>query len=230
MDVVRPCILIATVLFATGCQAGPERGLPSATLQERRAEKMFEAGQIAEARAAFEQAAQTNPQPFLSSIGLARCGIRLGDRALTSAAMRLAYTSAPKTPEASDLLGRTHLEAAKVSTGALRIQHATTAASLFSSASRVAPELPSLAYHTGMAELLSGNVVPAITFLQVALGKDPSSTDALHALTLAWRRLGNKERVVALLSPYEKEGQLTPALAKELQWARKPKEDSGQGR
>lgn len=228
---VRPFILIAVALASAGCADGPDRGLPAATLAERSAERMFESGRIVEAKAAFEQAAQTNPRPFLASIGLARCGIRLGDQHLTSAAFRLAYAWAPKTPEANDLLGRTHLEAAKAATGARRVQHASTAASMFSSASRVAPALPALVYHTGMSELLAGRPVTAITFLEIALRQDPASTDALHALVLALRRLGQRERIVALLGPQEKAGKLSPALVAELQWARTPSEgDRGQGR
>ena len=227
---MRPFILI-TAFLAAGCVGGSSRGLPSATLQERRAEKMFESGRVAEAKAAFAQAAQMQPRPFLASIGIARCAIRLGDQDLATAAFRLAYASAPGTPEATDLLGRTHLEAAKAATGALRVQHATTSASMFSSASRLAPDLPALAYHTGMSKLLSGHPVPAVTFLELALAKDPTSTDVLHALVLAWRRLGQRERIIALLGPYEKQGQLSPALTKQLQWARSPKVGGGgQGR
>ncbi|NRA94644.1 MAG: tetratricopeptide repeat protein [Planctomycetes bacterium] len=223
---MRPFILI-TAFLAAGCVGGSSRGLPSATLQERRAEKMFESGRVAEAKAVFEQAAQMQPRPFLASIGIARCAIRLGDQDLATAAFRLAYASAPGTPEATDLLGRTHLEAAKATTGARRVQHATTSASMFSSASRLAPDLPALAYHTGMSKLLSGHPVPAVTFLELALAKDPTSTDVLHALVLAWRRLGQRDRIVALLAPYEKQGQLSPALVKELHWARSSKVGGG---
>lgn len=218
-DRVRLLILMTTLLM-TGCAVTVDRGLPVATLHERRAEKMFEAGRIAEAMALFQQAAQATPRPFLASIGIARCAIRLGERELVSTAFRVAYGSAPSTPEAKDLLGRTHLEAAKVATGALRMQHATTASSMFSSASRVAPGLPSLAYHAGMSELLAGRSVSAITFLEIALSEDPQSTDTLHALVLALRKLGQRDRVLALLATYERDGLLTPALIKELQWAR----------
>ena len=40
-----------TTLLMTGCAVTVDRGLPVATLHERRAEKMFEAGRVAEAMA-----------------------------------------------------------------------------------------------------------------------------------------------------------------------------------
>ncbi len=228
---MRSFVVLLLALVSAGCTTSTERGLPRATVQEQRAEKMFEAGQIAEARALFEQAARMNPQPFLSTIGLARCGIRAGDRDLMEAAIRLAYASAPKTPEAQDMLGRTHLAAAKVSTGGLRMQHAATAGSMFSAASREAPELPKLAYHTGMAELLSGRMSSAVTFLEVAMAEDPDFADAAHALVIALRRLGRKGRMIAVLDGVAEKGRLTPELAEHLAWAKAPNPDGrGPGR
>ena len=91
-------LILMTTLLMTGCAVTVDRGLPVATLHERRAEKMFEAGRIAEAMALFQQAAQATPRPFLASIGIARCAIRLGERELVATAFRVAYGSAPTTP------------------------------------------------------------------------------------------------------------------------------------
>jgi len=218
---MRILIPLTFIVLGAGCASGPERGLPRATTQELRAAKLLDEGRTEEAQAVFLQAAQLNPRPFIASIGIARCATVRGEWNMVTMALQQAYASAPSTPEANDLLGRTHLEAAKVSSGGLRAQHASTAASLFSAASRVAPELPSLAYHTGMAELLSGRAKDAVTFLLVSLANDPTD-DARHALVLAYKKLGQKRQVVAVLEPLERSGELSPALAKELTWARTP--------
>jgi len=213
---------IALISFAVlvGCQGASERGLPAATASERHAARMLEGGRVDEARAMFVQAAQQSARPFLASIGLARCGIRRGVWAETEAALQQAYAWAPGTPEATDLLGRTHLEAAKASSGGRRRQHATTASTLFSSASRQAPELPSLPYHAGLSELLAGRAQFAVPLLEAAHRKDPSAEDPLHALILSWRRLGQRQPVRKLLEPLEKAGRLPGGLQSALAWAR----------
>ena len=211
---------ILVVLTCLGCSTPTERGLPAATLQEQRAEAMLEAGQVAEARAAFEQAARMNPRPFFASVGLVRCGLRSADWELVDGAMKLAYAAAPRTAAAQDLLGRTHLEAAKVSSGSIRLQHATTARSMFAAASRREPDLPNLAYHTGMAELLSGRPAAAVSFLELAILEAPDSLDPVHTLVLALRRLDQRQRVVSVLEKLSVDGRLTPELAEQLVWAK----------
>lgn len=212
-------VFLTCVVLGAGCTSGPERGLPRATTQEIRAAKLLDEGRVDESQAMFLQAAQLNPRPFIASIGIARCGVARGDFNMVTMALQQAYASAPKSPEANDLLGRTHLEVAKASSASIRVQHASTAASLFAAASRGDPSLPGLAYHTGMAKLLSGRPREAVTFLTIALTDDPTE-DATHALVLAYKRLKNKKAVISMLEPLEREGRLSPALAKELTWAR----------
>ena len=222
MGSTRFSSVLILAMLCVGCAVGgPERGLPRATTQEVRAAKLLDEGRVDEAQAVFFQAAQLNPRPFIASIGVARCASARGNWSMVTRALQQAYGAAPKTPEANDLLGRTHLEVAKVTSGGMRIQHASTAASLFSAASRVAPDLPSLAYHTGMSELLAGRTKEAITFLTLAVRED-ATDDAIHALVLAYKRVKQKRAVIALLEPMEKEGRLPPSLAKELAWARTP--------
>ncbi|MAG58801.1 MAG: hypothetical protein CMJ83_21135 [Planctomycetes bacterium] len=220
MSQLNTAVLLICVALTTGCETTVERGLPPTTTQEERAAKLFEEGRIVESRALFLQAAQINQRPFWSSIGLARCGIARAKWPEVNVAFRQAYASAPKTPEANDLLGRTHLEAAKVATGGVRLQHATTAATLLSAASRQAPEIPGLAYHTGLAELLSNRARNAIPLLEAAIAKDPDDELALQALVVTWKHLGQHREVLQILEPLERDGRLPVALVPELVWAR----------
>jgi Flp pilus assembly protein TadD len=210
--------------LVTGCKSGDERGLPPVSASERRGAMLLDEGRVPEARAVFLQTVQQNPQPFLSTIGLARCAIAVGNLSEGVAALHQAYAYAPKTPEAHELLGRTHLEFAKIATGGIRRQHASTAASLFSSAFRLAPELPDLNYHLGMSELLAGNPMMAVAFLEPATLEPGRSMDAVHALVLAYRQMGRRDDVRRLLEPLEAEGGMSLSLKRELDWAQKKTE------
>ena len=143
---MRPFPLLAVVMlvFTSGCEGGPERGLPAPTALETRGATLLEEGHDDEARVVFLQALQTAPRSFLAYIGLARAAVGLRDWVLFETAMSEALSTTPKTPEAHDIAGRTLLLAAKAGTGDRRRQHARLAGTMFAHASRQAPDLPQL--------------------------------------------------------------------------------------
>lgn len=216
----RTLLLLGVLLFLAACSSSPSRGLPEPNELQVKGQEMLQGGDPAAARELFKQAARQGGDPFLANVGLARCSIAQGSWALMRLELNAAMATAPRTPEAYDLLGRTLLEAAKSREGSLRRQYAALAGHFFSQARIRAPELPGLTYHAGLTQYLAGRVRRAVAFYERALNEEPVPEALLPALAGAYRQLGYKKRMVALLEPLEEQALLTPSLAEHLAWAR----------
>lgn len=223
MILVRTMISMALGCLFCGCSSNPGGTAVPSTALEERGEQLLAVGRVAEARAVFLQATAGRRRPFLASVGLARCAIREGNTPVISQAMQQVYAFAPQGPRANDLIARTHLEAAKALRGGARKQHATTAATLLARARKDDPSIPGLQYHAGMAELLGGRPAYSVPFFEAAMTESANSKDALQGLVLALKSLGQRERVIQVLSPLESEGRLSTSLSEALVWARSPK-------
>lgn len=194
--------------------------MPKATALETRAAQSLEEGRVEEARALFSEALTQSRPPFLAAVGLARVALRSGDERLFETAMEDALRTAPRTPEAQELCGRTLLEAARASAAPKRRQRALLAATLLGQAQQQAPELPRLAYHTGIAELLAGEAPAAVTLLEIAYAEEPAADDVAEAFVQALRAGGRDADIVRVLEARAIPGPLSGRLASELERAR----------
>ncbi len=221
---VRPdglhALLAFVIALLPGCRSAPERGLPTATVLETRAAQSLEEGRIEEAQALFSAALEQSRPPFLAAVGLARVALRSGDERLFETAMEDALRVAPRTPEAQELCGRTLLEAARASAPPKRRQRALLSATLLGQAQRLAPELPRLAYHTGIAELLAGEAQAAVPLLEIASAEEPEADDVAEAFVEALRAAHREPDIVRVLEARAATRPLSGRLASELERAR----------
>ena len=216
---VLPISLLVMACILGACNSGPPRGLPRATALERRGEAFLEAGELKEAEAVFRQAAYGNPAPFYARLGLARSLAGLGRWDEFDVSMQAALSAMPQTPDGMELAARTFLEAAQRSRGGLKLQYAATALQYLTRVRVLAPDIPHLSYHAGVAQMESGNTSLALPLLHQAVEESPDLPQVIEAIALCYRRLRVPREVLALLEPIHREGNLTSVMQREYLWA-----------
>lgn len=195
---MRRGFLSVLVLLLAACASSDQGGLPEAGGLVVRGEEALRAGRLDEARALFAEAAFTPQHAYLAWIGLARTAIARGDAVELERSVTEALRADPGTPATRALTGRTLLLAARAKSPP-DARLASVALGCFRRAASEEPDLPGLAYHTGLAARMIGDVASAASAWEAALETDPAAREPLRGLLDLYREAGDRAGVARTL-------------------------------
>lgn len=192
------CVSCCILLLTAGCS-------------DRRSEQLRDRGDtllktgrpIAEAREAYQQSEEANPENPLAQLGLARCAAAEGniDEALIYHARALVL--APELEES-------HMESVRLLMDANRLEEALAAADRFAG---IVPEKGGLLYAAVL--VAADRAGEAVSYLEDMQGKYPDSSEVKLNLAIAYADSGQPGKAEELLVPLAADGS-TIAHAAEL--------------